>query len=149
MFGRRVSQVPRQILFLGKVSLYFTPISWSIKKQYIKFSSVLRGVCETQTVAVIRRMDRRRYCYKDLLPFVVCVANECSNTGLFTLFKAATLQGMSNHVFVAYAYTVSTIVLFPVYFFYRRYSWQFVFIASKIISKKHVSNLYYQLAHLN
>ncbi|XP_061369727.1 WAT1-related protein At3g28050-like isoform X1 [Gastrolobium bilobum] len=64
-------------------------------------------------------MDRRS-CSKDLLPFVVLVANECSNTGLFTLFKAATLQGMSNFVFVTYAYALATIVLLPVSFFYRR-----------------------------
>ncbi|RDX65316.1 WAT1-related protein [Mucuna pruriens] len=64
-------------------------------------------------------MDRR-YFYKDLVPLVVLVANECNNTGLFTLFKEATLQGMSNYVFVAYAYTVAVLVLLPVTFFYRR-----------------------------
>ncbi|XP_027359016.1 WAT1-related protein At4g15540-like [Abrus precatorius] len=62
----------------------------------------------------------RRYCYKDLLPFVVLIANECNNTGLFTLFKAASLEGMSNFVFVTYAYTVATVVLLPITFFYRR-----------------------------
>lgn len=67
-------------------------------------------------------MDRRS-CYKDLLPFVALVANECSNTGLFTLFKAATLKGMSDHVFVAYAYAVATIVLLPISFCYRRLVW--------------------------
>ncbi|XP_057758938.1 WAT1-related protein At5g40240-like [Arachis stenosperma] len=64
-------------------------------------------------------MDRRG-CYKELVPFVVLVANECSNTGLFTLFKAASNGGMSNYVFVPYAYSVSTIVLCPITFFYRR-----------------------------
>ncbi|KAG4958832.1 hypothetical protein AAZX31_13G056800 [Glycine max] len=65
-------------------------------------------------------MMDRRHCYKDLLPLVVLVANECNNTGLFTLFKAATLQGMSNYVFVTYAYSVALLVLLPVTFFYRR-----------------------------
>nr|KYP50525.1 Auxin-induced protein 5NG4 [Cajanus cajan] len=40
--------------------------------------------------------------------------------GLLTLFKAATLQGMNNHVFVAYAYAVATTILLPVTFFSRR-----------------------------
>ncbi|MED6162431.1 hypothetical protein PIB30_070372 [Stylosanthes scabra] len=64
--------------------------------------------------------DNRRGCYKELLPFVVLVANECSNTGLFTLFKAASNGGMSNYVFVAYAYSVASILLLPLTFFYRR-----------------------------
>ncbi|KAE9620052.1 hypothetical protein Lal_00040379 [Lupinus albus] len=64
-------------------------------------------------------MDRRLW-HRDLVPFVVLVANECSNTGLFTLFKAATIKGMSDHVFVAYAYVVATILLLPISFFYRR-----------------------------
>lgn len=41
--------------------------------------------------------------------------------GVYTLFKVATLQGLSNYVFIAYSYTVSTIVLLPVYFFYTRF----------------------------
>ncbi|KAL2335625.1 hypothetical protein Fmac_016838 [Flemingia macrophylla] len=65
-------------------------------------------------------MMDRRYFHKDLLPLVVLVANECNNTGLFTLFKAATLQGLSNYVFVSYAYSLAFLVLLPVTFFYRR-----------------------------
>lgn len=64
-------------------------------------------------------MDRR-CCYKDLLPFTSLVGNECIIVGVYTLFKVATLQGLSNYVFIAYSYTVSTIVLLPVYFFYTR-----------------------------
>lgn len=64
-------------------------------------------------------MDRR-YCYKDLVPLVVLIANECNNTGLFTLFKAATLQGLSSYVFVTYAYSLAFLVLLPIIFFYRR-----------------------------
>ncbi|CAI8594449.1 unnamed protein product [Vicia faba] len=66
-------------------------------------------------------MDRRCCnCYKDLLPLMVLVGNESIIIGVYTLFKAATLQGMSKYVFVAYSYTVSTILLLPLYFFYTR-----------------------------
>jgi len=66
-------------------------------------------------------MMDRRYFYKDLLPLVVLVANECNNTALFTLFKAATLQGMSSYVFVSYAYSLAFLVLLPVTLLYRRF----------------------------
>lgn len=62
----------------------------------------------------------KRYCYKDLLPFGAMVIMECANVALNTLFKAATLKGMSNHVFVVYAYAVAAIVLSPAPFFSRR-----------------------------
>ncbi|XP_054800707.1 WAT1-related protein At3g28050-like [Prosopis cineraria] len=62
----------------------------------------------------------KRYCYKDLLPFAALVAMECNNVGLNTLFKAATLKGMSYHVFVVYAYAVAAIVLLPISFVSRR-----------------------------
>ncbi|XP_028778631.1 WAT1-related protein At3g28050-like [Neltuma alba] len=62
----------------------------------------------------------KRHCYKDLLPFAALVTMECNNVGLNTLFKAATLKGMSYHVFVVYAYAVAAIVLLPVSFFSRR-----------------------------
>ncbi|XP_020232139.1 WAT1-related protein At3g28050 [Cajanus cajan] len=58
--------------------------------------------------------------YRDFLPVVVLIGNECNDMGLLTLFKAATLQGMNNHVFVAYAYAVATTILLPVTFFSRR-----------------------------
>ncbi|KAI9121477.1 hypothetical protein K1719_008510 [Acacia pycnantha] len=62
----------------------------------------------------------KRYCYKDLIPFAALVTMECNNVGLNTLFKAATLKGMSYHVFVVYAYGVAAIVLLPLSFFSRR-----------------------------
>ncbi|KAJ1379124.1 EamA domain [Sesbania bispinosa] len=65
-------------------------------------------------------MARRWSFYRDLLPIVVIIGNECNDMGTLTLFKAATLQGMNNHVFVAYAYSVSTTVLLPLYFFTKR-----------------------------
>ncbi|XP_061364819.1 WAT1-related protein At3g28050-like [Gastrolobium bilobum] len=62
----------------------------------------------------------KRYCYKDLLPFGAMVTMECTNVALNTLFKAATLKGMSYHVFVVYAYTVAAVVLLPAPFISRR-----------------------------
>ncbi|CAJ2665477.1 unnamed protein product [Trifolium pratense] len=65
-------------------------------------------------------MTRRWSFYMDFLPVVVIIGNECIDMGLLTLFKAATLQGMNNHVFIAYAYAVGTSVLLPVTLFTRR-----------------------------
>jgi hypothetical protein len=56
----------------------------------------------------------------DFLPPAVIIGSECIDMALLTLFKAATLQGMNNHVFVAYAYAISTSVLLPITFFRRR-----------------------------
>ncbi|OMP11540.1 Drug/metabolite transporter [Corchorus olitorius] len=63
---------------------------------------------------------RWRYCYKDVLPFSAMVTMECLNVGLNTLFKAATLQGMSNYVFIVYAYAIAALVLLPAPFFSYR-----------------------------
>ncbi|XP_021912323.1 WAT1-related protein At3g28050-like [Carica papaya] len=62
----------------------------------------------------------RRYCYSDVLPFTALVTMECTNVGLNTLFKAATLKGMSYHVFVVYAYAIAALVLLPAPFFSHR-----------------------------
>jgi hypothetical protein len=66
-------------------------------------------------------MTRRWSFYMDFLPVVVIIGNEFIDMGLLTLFKAATLQGMNNHVFIAYAYAVGTFVLLPVTLFTRRF----------------------------
>ncbi|KAL8043925.1 hypothetical protein ABFX02_08G014500 [Erythranthe guttata] len=63
---------------------------------------------------------RRRYCYREVLPFSVMVVMECTNVGLNTLFKVATNSGMSRHVFLVYAYGVAALVLLPSPFFSRR-----------------------------
>lgn len=63
----------------------------------------------------------KRVLYKDLVPFGAMVATECLNVALNTLFKAATLRGMSYHVFVVYAYAVAAIVLIPGPFISQRY----------------------------
>ncbi|WJX70344.1 hypothetical protein P8452_54466 [Trifolium repens] len=65
-------------------------------------------------------MTRRWSFYMDFLPVIVITGNEFIDMGLLTLFKAATLEGMNNHVFVAYAYAVGTSVLLPVTLFTRR-----------------------------
>ncbi|XP_045812415.1 WAT1-related protein At3g28050-like isoform X2 [Trifolium pratense] len=65
-------------------------------------------------------MTRTWSFYMDFLPVIVIIGNECIDMGLLTLFKAATLEGMNNHVFIAYAYAVGTSVLFPVTLFTRR-----------------------------
>ncbi|XVF16472.1 hypothetical protein REPUB_Repub10bG0033800 [Reevesia pubescens] len=61
-----------------------------------------------------------RYYYKDVLPFTAMVTMECANVGLNTLFKAATLKGMSYHVFIVYAYAIAALVLLPAPFFSYR-----------------------------
>ncbi|KAF9666298.1 hypothetical protein SADUNF_Sadunf16G0215100 [Salix dunnii] len=60
-----------------------------------------------------------RNCYREVLPFAAMVTMECLNVGLNTLFKAATLAGMSYHVFVSYAYAVAALVLLPAPFVSR------------------------------
>ncbi|XP_022739811.1 WAT1-related protein At3g28050-like [Durio zibethinus] len=63
---------------------------------------------------------RWNYCYKDVLPFTAMVTMECVNVGLNTLFKAATMKGMSYHVFIVYAYAIAALVLLPAPFFSYR-----------------------------
>ncbi|XP_057437275.1 WAT1-related protein At3g28050-like [Lotus japonicus] len=61
-----------------------------------------------------------RYFYKDLLPFGAMVTMEVINVALNTLFKAASMRGMSYHVFVVYSYAVAAILLLPAPFISRR-----------------------------
>ncbi|MED6109649.1 hypothetical protein PIB30_035644 [Stylosanthes scabra] len=65
-------------------------------------------------------MERRWSFYKNLLPILLLVGIEINDVGLLTLFKAATNKGMSNHVFVAYAYAIATLVLIPAPFISKR-----------------------------
>ncbi|XVE67982.1 hypothetical protein DITRI_Ditri09bG0031800 [Diplodiscus trichospermus] len=60
----------------------------------------------------------RRYCYKDVLPFMAMVAVECTNVGLNILFKAATLKGMSYYIFITYSYAVGSLLLLPLCFIF-------------------------------
>ncbi|GMH13363.1 hypothetical protein Nepgr_015204 [Nepenthes gracilis] len=61
-----------------------------------------------------------RYWFKDVLPVTVMVAMECTNVGLNTLFKAATMRGMSHYVFIVYSYAIAAFVLLPSTFLYRK-----------------------------
>ncbi|XP_076897461.1 WAT1-related protein At3g28050-like [Bidens hawaiensis] len=63
--------------------------------------------------------NQRYSCYKDVFQFTVMVAVECAHTGVNTLYKAATLRGMSYHVFFAYS-NVVVLILFPAPFFSNR-----------------------------
>lgn len=65
-----------------------------------------------------------RYFYKDLLPFGAMVTMEVINVALNTLFKAASMRGMSYHVFVVYSYAVAAILLLPAPFISRRLRFQ-------------------------
>ncbi|XP_059670187.1 WAT1-related protein At5g40230-like [Cornus florida] len=62
----------------------------------------------------------RRFCYREVLPFTLMVMVECANVGSSTLYKAATLKGMSYCVFIVYSYAVSALVLIPLAFFFHR-----------------------------
>lgn len=63
--------------------------------------------------------ELKSFWFKDVMPFVGMVAMECANVGLNTLYKAATLKGMSHHVFVVYSYGLAAFLLLPSYFFNR------------------------------
>ncbi|MED6173330.1 hypothetical protein PIB30_058281 [Stylosanthes scabra] len=65
-------------------------------------------------------MERRWSFYENLLPILLLIGIEINDMGLLTLFKAATNKGMSNHVFVAYAYAIATLVLIPAPFISKR-----------------------------
>ena len=58
-------------------------------------------------------MERGKYCYREWVPLTAMVTMECANVGLNTLFKGATLNGMSYHVFVVYSYAVAALLLLP------------------------------------
>ncbi|KAD3641048.1 hypothetical protein R6Q59_003704 [Mikania micrantha] len=64
--------------------------------------------------------DRRYHCHTDILPFAAMVTMECTNVGLNTLYKAATLRGMSYHVFIVYSYAIAAVILLPAPFFSGR-----------------------------
>ncbi|MBA0559820.1 hypothetical protein Golob_016764 [Gossypium lobatum] len=61
----------------------------------------------------------RKY-YKDVVTFTAMVTMECVIVGINTLFKAATLKGISIHVFLVYDYAVAALLLLPTPFFSYR-----------------------------
>ncbi|XP_021741268.1 WAT1-related protein At3g28050-like isoform X2 [Chenopodium quinoa] len=58
--------------------------------------------------------------YRELLPFAAMIVLEFGNVVLNTLFKAATLKGMSYYVFIVYSYAIPAFILLPFPFFFRR-----------------------------
>ncbi|KAI4389078.1 hypothetical protein MLD38_001342 [Melastoma candidum] len=66
------------------------------------------------------RSSRRLCLYDEVVPFLAMISMECLNVGLQTLFKAATLHGMSHHVFLVYSYAVASLLLLPSPFFSTR-----------------------------
>lgn len=62
-----------------------------------------------------------RYFKRDVVPFSAMIAVECTTVGSSTLFKAATLRGLSFYVFVFYSYVVATLVLFTLSLIFGRY----------------------------
>ncbi|KAK3033556.1 hypothetical protein RJ639_032404 [Escallonia herrerae] len=65
-------------------------------------------------------MTRGRHCYREVLPFTAMFLVECTNTGLSTIFKAATDKGLDYHVFMLYSYAISTLLLMPMAFIFHR-----------------------------
>ncbi|KAG2251780.1 hypothetical protein Bca52824_081916 [Brassica carinata] len=61
-----------------------------------------------------------RYLSRDVVPFAAMFTAECAIVGSNTLFKAATLRGLSFYVFVFYSYLVSTLLLLPLCFIFGR-----------------------------
>ncbi|XP_010435922.1 PREDICTED: WAT1-related protein At5g40230-like isoform X1 [Camelina sativa] len=61
-----------------------------------------------------------RYFYRDVMPFTAMVAVECVAVGSNTLFKAATLNGLSFYVFIFYTYVGATLVLLPLSLIFGR-----------------------------
>ncbi|KAG2325227.1 hypothetical protein Bca52824_007955 [Brassica carinata] len=60
------------------------------------------------------------YICRDAVPFTAMVAVECVTVGSNTLFKAATMRGLSFYVFVFYNYVVATLVLLPLSLLFGR-----------------------------
>ncbi|KAK4847135.1 hypothetical protein QYF36_026005 [Acer negundo] len=65
-------------------------------------------------------MEGGGYLNKEVVPFTAMLGMECATVGINTLFKAATLRGMSYHVFMVYSYAVAALLLLPAPFFSLR-----------------------------
>ncbi|CAN0857394.1 WAT1-related protein At3g28050 [Linum grandiflorum] len=57
---------------------------------------------------------------RDVVPFAVMVSLQIINVGINTLFKAATMEGMNYHVFIAYDYAIASLTLVPAPFISAR-----------------------------
>ncbi|CAH2080012.1 unnamed protein product [Thlaspi arvense] len=118
--------------FLLKPGVSLAAILYSVKK--ITFSEVPDGwlshsLSQSSPESLyIRSMTRgtgeetvawRHFC-RDVVPFTAMVAAECVTVGSNTLFKAATLRGLSFYVFVFYNYVIATLVLLPLTLIFGR-----------------------------
>ncbi|CAA7027989.1 unnamed protein product [Microthlaspi erraticum] len=61
-----------------------------------------------------------RYFNRDVLPFGAMIVVECTAVGSNTLYKAASLRGLSFYVFVFYMFAVATLVLLPLSLIFGR-----------------------------
>lgn len=79
--------------------------------------SVKTSLLRTSTSTSHTERDREKmvpkYFQREVLPVTALVIMECANVGLNTLFKAATLKGMSFHVFIVYSYGLAALLLLP------------------------------------
>ena len=82
------------------------------------------------------------YWYKNVLPFPAMVAVECSNVGIYIVYKAATLKGLSYCVFVFYSFAIATLVLLPLIFIFPKYFLLTSFSISYPIKIKFLTNGY-------
>ncbi|VVB09352.1 unnamed protein product [Arabis nemorensis] len=60
------------------------------------------------------------YFCRDVVPFAAMVAVECVSVGSNTLYKAASLRGLSFYVFVFYVFAFATLVLLPIFLIFGR-----------------------------
>ncbi|CAA7055309.1 unnamed protein product [Microthlaspi erraticum] len=61
-----------------------------------------------------------RYFNQEVVPLTAMIAVECTTVGSTTLFKAATLRGLSFYAYVFYSYAVSSLVLFTLSLIFGR-----------------------------
>ena len=57
---------------------------------------------------------------KEVVSFTAMAVVECINVSLNTLYKAATLKGLSYFVFVTYSYAFGALVLLPFIFIFPK-----------------------------
>ncbi|CAA7055311.1 unnamed protein product [Microthlaspi erraticum] len=61
-----------------------------------------------------------RYLKREVVPLTAMIAVECTTVGSTTLFKAATLRGLSFYVYLFYSYAVATLFLFTLSLIFGR-----------------------------
>ena len=61
-----------------------------------------------------------RSCTREVGAFAAMAAVEFATVGVNTVYKAATLKGLSYLVFVAYSHVLATLVMLPLPFVFHR-----------------------------